>query len=102
MTRTLERREYARKTVQMPLMYRDITRPKETRTTFAAGEVVELSLSGMRIKIPESFQLKSLLEIYIGDPETGRSFCGVVEVVRWVTEGPPFLIGVRTRMLRLM
>ena len=97
-----ERRRYARREVLMALEYRVIADGVPTDTFFTLGQVVGLSLSGMRLEVPECFVPETLLEIYIVDSQTGYSFHGMVEVKRGVQEGPPYHVGVRTRMLRCL
>lgn len=96
-----ERRRYSRKPVIMGLEYRRIVNGEPTEKFFTLGRVVELSLGGMKIEIPDRFYTNAQLEVLIYDSVADNVFHGLVEVVRFAGGvGPTFFYGARTRMLK--
>jgi len=85
----------------MGLEYRRIVDGEPTEKFFTLGRVVELSLGGMKIEIPERFYTNVELEVIIYDSVADNVFHGLVEIVRFAGGvGPAFFYGARTRMLR--
>jgi len=96
-----ERRRYSRKSVIMGLEYRRLVDGEPAETFFTLGRVVELSLGGMKLEMPDRFFTNVHLEVMIYDSLNDNLFHGLVEVVRFCGGiGPSFLYGARTRMLR--
>ena len=85
----------------MGLEYRRIVNGEPTEKFFTLGRVVELSLGGMKIEIPDRFYTNAQLEVLIYDSVADNVFHGLVEVVRFAGGGgPTFFYGARTRMLK--